>query len=202
MSKKQKTQETTPEIEHSLDLLPEENEASSQETQVAPKQGFDNPTAERVEAPKRTLKGTQDVYHDLFVLDVANMPKDISFTEKEIIENFPHKHHYHSVNSDGVPQDKSSPALGHFHFITQKVVDGKLIAECGPAMKFGVKVVKKKGKSFKKKAILMVEEGQHTHDVIYKHSEVFKQRTFSKEAMESISAIANHEASLLKNPTL
>ena len=199
-SKKRKTEPVkSEELEFDHEIQEVEETKVEAKKEVEPQEGFSNPEAKR-KAPQRTMKGSQDVYHDLFVLNEADVVRDISFTDKVVLEKFPHKHHYHSVNSDGIPQDKSSPALGHFHFMKIKEVDGELIAECGPPMKFGFKKIVKKGKTFKKKAIIPVEGDDHTHKVEYKFSEVFKQRTFSKEAMESISAITNNEAALLKNP--
>lgn len=143
---------------------------------------------------KRSLKGTKEVHHDLFKLDTENTKKNVSFTAQPLWEPIPHKHFYHTVDSDGKPQDRCAPSAGHFHKVEIKEVDGEFVGVCSKPYK----MVVKNGRRVE----VPYGTDEHTHDIVYLQSEVVQQRVFDQEAMKVISHIKNQEAQRMKNPAL
>lgn len=145
----------------------------------------------------RRVKGTEEVWHDLFRLDVAEPRKNISFQEgKEFAlwEKMPHKHFFHSVDSDGKKQIYATPALGHTHKV--EVVgadeDGKPILEVGPA------VVVLKNKEYKLNEDKM---DVHVHEAAYIKSEKVKKRTYSEEFLKHQSEIEKDMVAASRAPS-
>lgn len=141
---------------------------------------------------ERIMRGQQDVHHDLFRLESATTKKNIAYGASPIWEAIDHKHFFHTVNSDGKPQDKCAPTAGHFHFITVKEENGKFVAECSPPYVMGVVKGRKQAVEYKNDA--------HTHDVTYLQSELIKQRVMNADAMKEISRIENENAKRMANP--
>lgn len=133
---------------------------------------------------KRNLQKTERVFHDLFRLDLANTKKDVGINpEKPIWEVIPHKHFYHTVNSDGKTLKTSAPTAGHYHeVIVESDADGNFTkVECGPPL------VMHKGKSHPYK------NDKHIHNVSYLVSEEVEKRVSSKDAVRVMEYFSQEE---------
>ena len=139
---------------------------------------------------KRNYKGEQEIDHDLFELLLINTRKNESFHPLTVQDdgsdngnwvNKPHKHFYHTFDSDGRAQKRSSPTAGHYHDVEWEVVDGEMVARCGPP-----KVISS-GKVYPYK------NDKHTHEAVYKGSERIKVRAYSTIAKESMAALVKDE---------
>ena len=143
----------------------------------------------------RQYKGQVEVDHDLFRLEVSNTKKNISFrSDSAIWENVPHKHMFHTVDSDGKPQHNTCPTASHYHKVTIKEVDGKFVAQCSEP--YQMKVVKGK------RVEVPYQNDSHTHEVTYLRSERIMQRVYSQDALNAINSIKNYESNKLKNPAI
>ena len=147
---------------------------------------------------KRILKGEQTIHHDLFRLESSVTKKNIAYGEQPIWEPLEHKHFFHSINSDGKPQDRCAPSAGHFHYVTVEEKNGELIAKCSEPM--SMKTYKKNGRMVRE--AVPYQNDSHTHSVTYLQSEEVKQRVFSEDALQAINLIKNREAQRLSNPAL
>lgn len=142
---------------------------------------------------KRYLKGEKEVHHDLFRLENKVTKKNVGWGAQPIWEPVEHKHFFHSVNSDGKPQDKSAPSCGHFHYVEVKEVDGELVATCSAP-----KMMRRNKQG--KRVVVDYPNDQHTHDITYMQSEVVKQRVFNEDAIKEISRIQAENSQRMKNP--
>lgn len=135
--------------------------------------------AERSEETLRTervYKGTQEVDHDLFKLEIAPMLKNVSFSEEQPrYEQTEHVHWFHTVDSMGQPM-KHTPAVGgHFHeiILVPDANGGVPRAMCSPPMKW----VRAKGANGRMQRVAIeLEHDHHTHTLNYHGSEKFKIR--------------------------
>lgn len=148
---------------------------------------------------RRMLERTQLVYHDLYKLLPADTIKKISPVDPTLSDEqndqayppewrtVPHKHFYHTTNSDGKKQIYCAPAAGHFHEVTtHEDEDGNLTAECGPPL------VMSRGK------VCGYKNDKHIHEVEYMESEQITKRVRSKEAAKMMTAISAEETNALK----
>lgn len=143
----------------------------------------------------RVYKSEYTFEHDLYVLDVQDVVKNVEWNPdaKPMYEAFPHKHMFHSYDSDGRQQTRCNAAVGHFHEI-ELVSQGEgkpPLAKCGPAVK---EVMKKQGNTYKK--IIQELQGReaHTHKVIYKNSERLRSRQTNPEAIKLQSQIITKQS--------
>lgn len=145
----------------------------------------------------RRVRGDEEVWHDLIRLEMAEPRRNISFHENSeqnpIWERIPHKHFYHSVDSDGNPQKYATPANGHTHEIkiVGKDEDGKPIVEVGDA------VVIIKNKEFPLKTSKM---DNHRHEATYIHSEKFQKRVYSEDFLKKQSQVDRDMHNAMKAP--
>jgi len=146
---------------------------------------------------KRRVRGDEEVWHDLIRLEMAEPRRNISFHENAdqnpIWERIPHKHFYHTVDSDGNPQKYATPANGHTHEIKiiGKDEEGKPIVEVGDA------VVIIKNKEFPLKTSKM---DNHRHEATYIHSEKFQKRVYSEDFLKKQSQVDSDMNNALKAP--
>lgn len=144
---------------------------------------------EKVRAFERILEKEEDVYHDLYSLDTALTKKDVSYNEgKPIYIDTPHRHFYHTVDSDGKKLTYSSPSSGHMHevLIEYNEQGEPVSVKCGPP-----KVISR-GK------MVGYKNDNHVHDISYMVSEVVKKRVRSKKALESMAAMRSDEEAAKK----
>lgn len=119
---------------------------------------------------QRKYRGADTVHHDLYLLSTANCVKDLGWDPNDPqLHQFPHAHYFHTVDSDGRKQTRSTANAGHSHEI--KVIPGKNPGDvpnviCGPPLK----EVRRRIGSKWKKAWEPLSEDDHTHQVIYQRS--------------------------------
>lgn len=128
----------------------------------------------------RRLKQSQKTWHDLFKLDLQFMRKNINgdLPTPNIVD-VEHVHFFHTVDSDGRPQDKCSPIGGHFHRM-------KVIPQ-GPGKPPLVQCVSgplKMAKRGNKVVEAPVEDDDHVHAVSYIDSQEIEIRKKSVVAAQ------------------
>lgn len=116
----------------------------------------------------RIYRGTQEVDHDLFKLSMAEMRKNVSYTDRPDWQKFEHCHIFHTVDSNGKPQEACSAVGGHFHLVKVINEPGKVPALeiSGPKRHMNVK-----REGVLTKIVADVEGDTHTHDYMYIRSE-------------------------------
>ena len=146
---------------------------------------------DKIEAFERKMAKSSKVHHDLFVLDIADTRKNMSYEDDENLANWvkvPHKHFYHTVTSDGKALTNSAPSNGHFHAV--KVTEdesGKITGvECGPPQ------VMHKGKSHGYK------NDNHVHEISYLASEIVERRVSNSDAQKVMIASRSDESAAMQ----
>lgn len=143
----------------------------------------------------RVEKGSRVFTHDLFMLQPSKMLKDLGFdpADPKIVE-LEHQHVYHSINSQGIPQVKSTQIGGHYHRveITGYEENGRPIMKCtsGP---LETKYVRRRGMTVKEEAPVMIagEVDSHQHEMVYIFSDEIKpHKKINPEAMKVIQSEA------------
>lgn len=133
----------------------------------------------------RIYKGTQEIDHDLFKLEVGTMVKDVSYNDKPDLVKIEHVHLFHTVDSNGRAQETCTPVGGHCHKITVvRNADGVPSIQVGPPVKYIRKKVKGVYKKVLAPIILDEEEDTrdtHTHAVTYMGSEKIQLRRTNPE---------------------
>lgn len=139
----------------------------------------------------RIYKDSLEFIHDLFMLENAPYFINEGMDDSPLYKEKLHDHVFHSFDSDGREQTRSTATCGHYHNIKWKMgKDGKPTAECGPAMR---DVLKKQGKRYVKTSVPVDEQNAHTHKVSYKLSQKLKGRKANVEAVKTISKVAAHQ---------
>lgn len=139
-------------------------------------------------APVRKLKGSKNVYHDLFKLKNAPMVKILGVPDPVLMKKAPHLvrtvqlehcHIFHSIDSNGRPQKYSTHIGGHCHEIKVNLnPDGSFKVECGPPLR-----------RFKNSRVEPVEPyDTHTHEVEYIESIELQARKANQEAVKYASS--------------
>lgn len=149
----------------------------------------------------RIFNKTTNLMHDLIKLGVAHAKKYIGFAEDGHKTRDPerfrgewvtveHCHFFHSIDSRGRPQDKSTPTNGHFHEMTiikPGTDTSPAVYKFGPPKKFVF------DKMSNRKIIVAVPFDDHTHEPEYIRSGELKPRNLSAEAAQRASVfIANN----------
>lgn len=150
------------------------------------------PTIDRAKPKGRVFGNDFYFIHDLFKLNVAKMIKNVAIDgQQPLLEALEHVHHYHSYDSTGKKQDKSTHVGGHFHPI-EIISEGDDLNP--PVIKVGeaCKYVSVRDKRTKKvtKRLMAIEHDNHTHDVTYVRSDKLKPRKVSEEFVKFQSKIA------------
>lgn len=174
------------------------NKPSTQRKTKSPQQ---NQEAEQ--KARRLYQQEQELDHDLHILEEAKVAKDHGYNpDKPVIVHHPHKHIYHSIDSNGVAQEYCTPALGHTHKVIEKGID-----ENGyPYVKFGPPIVrlKKKGKT-QDFGYRYEGDGKrfeaHEHEVTYKFSEKIKPRRFNADLAKFVNEREKREQKIAQSPT-
>lgn len=135
----------------------------------------------------RRMKGTGKVYHDLFKLEVASFKKNIGTARSPRLIDTEHCHFFHTFDSSGRKMEYSSSIGGHAHKITVKEVDGKLVAECGPAIKIDRA---EKGEANSKEERAFTDN--HIHEVLYVDSEEVEIRRRNPNALRDLDHIRTY----------
>ena len=138
-----------------------------------------------VEPTTRIFNNQVTIHHDLFVLAPAMMSKNLA--KKGVvpdIERVVHQHFFHTVDSDGRKQNTCSPIGGHFHEITVVTpANGANPPEllCGPPVTYAPV---KDEYGVVKRQLQAVPHDTHTHEMIYRKSDVISLRAKSVEAAQ------------------
>lgn len=142
---------------------------------------------------ERKYKDNLTFDHDLYRLETTEMVRNMSWNKKPMWENFDHKHFFHTFDSEGRKQTKSTAALGHFHpMILEQSAEGVPVVKCGPAMKEVLMRDEDTGE-YKKTAIELKGREAHVHPVNYLHSERLKTRKVNDQAAVAISNVLAHQ---------
>ena len=132
---------------------------------------------EKAKQVERKFKGEEEIYHDLFKLDLAMCQKNVSYQEGVInLVPVEHSHFFHTVNSQGKEQTHCVATAGHTHRVKVNYDEEGNIAsvECGPP------VFRKKGRDVPMPKYRSSYDSEpvpidtHTHDVKYIRSEKIK----------------------------
>jgi len=140
----------------------------------------------------RIYKGTQEVDHDLFKLEVAKMRRNVSYTDEPEIVSIEHVHIFHTVDSNGRAQDACGPVGGHFHeIIVKRDTKGVPTLVVGQPRKYVRE--KKRGRLVRVAVPIPIDaDGEefdtHTHTFTYLGSERIKLRVANVEAAQFESA--------------
>ena len=124
--------------------------------------------------PKRVFGKNMILDSDLFKLKIANMKKNVGYSEKkQILIDVEHCHFYRTIDSSGREQANSSFVGGHTHDVKVSVSQqGELKASCGKA----------RGSKF---------EDTHVHKIDYVRSDKIHRRRMNEEAQISINNRSN-----------
>lgn len=135
---------------------------------------------------KLVMKGHREFRHDLFKAEIAEKKHNVSWKWGEPkIRLVEHSHYFHTHDSHGKPQTKTTAQAGHWHEVTWEMKDGVPVAKCGPPL-HQVTRDPVSGKRFKKAQTQQLKfyddnlnngEGggvldDHTHEMTYIESEV------------------------------
>lgn len=142
-------------------------------------------------ANQRTFKDSMEFNHDLFCLDVVEMTRNISWNKKPMWETFPHKHQFHTFDSDGRPQSRSTSALGHYHPMTITQTDGVPQVICGVAHRDVM--MKDEDGIYVKRSMPLEGRESHDHPIVYKYSERLRTRKVNSEALLAVSKVIDHQ---------
>lgn len=150
--------------------------------------------------PKMMLRNQQVIYHHLFKADLKNMLKNLAFGGAPAkLEEIPHVHHFHSINSMGHQQKYTTMVGGHCHAVTWEIdAQGNYLAKCGPALK---KVVRASARGNKTtyEPIMFKAESADGHFVNIKddHVHEMEYRGSDELSVANIQAIQQKNAQML-----
>jgi hypothetical protein len=134
-------------------------------------------------SPTRVFQGQVEIHHDLFVLEPAEMKKNLAYLPGQApdLVSVVHQHFFHTVDSDGRKQTQCSAVGGHFHEveIVEPASEGKApVVKFGPAMTY-MPVKDEHGRI--KRTAVPCKYDSHTHEVRYLRSNLVKMRSASPE---------------------
>lgn len=143
----------------------------------------------------RVYRGQTQFDTDLYKLELNFFRRNRAFmpNEKPDWERIEHVHHFHTIDSNGKKQTRSTSIGGHFHVmeLVSKSKDGASEYKCSPAMK----MVKRKNAAG---AVVLEAElldyDNHTHEVTYERSTKIELRKQNPNAVNVIAADANKTA--------
>lgn len=141
--------------------------------------------------PKRQMKGTKKIYHDLFKLKTARFKKPLGVMPDAAVlranpdaikrvrmDDVDHCHYFHCVDSNGRPQKYSSSIGGHCHKVTIRMKEnGEFVGECGPPLR----------KINNSRVEPKMAYDNHTHEIVYIQSEEFTARKANMNAVQYAS---------------
>jgi hypothetical protein len=131
----------------------------------------------------------------LYKLELNYFKRNRAFmpNEKPDWEKIEHVHHFHTIDSNGKRQTRSTSIGGHFHImeVVSQSKDGVNVYKCSPAMK----PVKRKNEAG---AVIIepqeLDYDNHTHEVTYERSTKIELRKQNPNAVNVIAADANKTA--------
>lgn len=120
--------------------------------------------------------------HSLYKLEVSKFKKNTSYQGEPNWIDVEHCHFFHSINSAGQAQKECAPVGGHFH----QMIEVQPATETEPAVykcSGPLKKVRQKNKYNQWEVVTVPanEIDDHTHDITYKHSEIWSPPTINPE---------------------
>lgn len=146
---------------------------------------------------ERIFKQSQQLHHDLYVLEPAEMKKDTSIGktgDPRFLHPITHQHFYHSIDQTGKKLNHSSMIGMHFHEMeVVEQLDGppKVICKSGPLV-WGRKKHPHTGKWMRVKVPVNAYD-DHRHEVTYLQSEIITPRKANPEAAVVIAKTSEKE---------
>lgn len=138
-------------------------------------------TAEHAAPIARVYKGSQEIDHDLFKLVVAKMRRNISWSGGTAPEDYvflDHCHMFHTFDSSGRKQTRSTKTGGHFHEVTITKTSGvPRVTISGPKTE-----IRKRVNGRVRPMVIDLADDDHTHDAEYIRSERIQIRSSNVEA--------------------
>lgn len=120
--------------------------------------------------------------HSLYKLEVTNLMKNVSYSGDAHWVEVEHSHFFHTIDSSGKAQKECVPVGGHFHEMIEVVPatdDSPAVYKCsGP-----LKRVRQKNRMGQWEVISVPANNvdDHTHEVTYKHTEIWTPPTINPE---------------------
>lgn len=146
----------------------------------------------------RVFREQMETLHDLYKLRVTTFKKNIGwedggkFLSQDLVD-VEHCHFFHSVDSDGVPQEHSTPTGGHFHImelVKPATDDSPAEYRCSAPKKWAY-FMDRSTRSESKKIVDFAKYDSHSHEMDYLHSEKVHARKinpeFSKLVVEKLA---------------
>jgi len=130
--------------------------------------------------------------HSLYKLLTATFKKNTSFTNFPTWEDAEHVHFFHSISSSGDPQTTCVPIGGHFHemiIVTPATETEPAVYKCSGPLK---KVRQKNPSTGQWEVVAVPANGvdHHTHEVQYKHSEIWSPTPMNPEFLKMQAQMA------------
>lgn len=138
-------------------------------------------------------KSQQKIWHDRYELLPSTGKKNVGIDGRAPkLEQYDHRHFFHTVDSRGRKQTTSAPLAGHFHvmeLVTPASADGKTAAvyKCSPPLKYVRKRDHMTGQ-WKREVAPATQYDNHTHDVVLRESNEIEPRKINMEAQKFITA--------------
>lgn len=137
------------------------------------------------------FKKDESKIHSLYKLNAANFKKNTSYTSTPKWEEVEHCHFFHTISSAGTPQTECAPVGGHFHIleVVKPATDNEpAVYKCsGPKRR-----VRQKDAEGNWVVVIAPANGvdNHTHEVEYKHSEIWSPPQMNEEFVKYQSILA------------
>lgn len=148
------------------------------------------------------IRSKQSIHHHLFKAAVAFFKKNVSWKHKVLdLHNVEHVHHFHSVNSHGMPQKFTNMVGGHFHEVTWEIgSNGEPVAKCGPALRKVVRKTPQGARSMNEPVKwpgydnntgeeIMVRD-EHTHQMEYLGTDILTAESIRQTQKQNAEAMA------------
>lgn len=129
--------------------------------------------------------------HSLYKLLPAKFKRNVSFTDSPQWEDAEHVHFFHSINSNGEPQKECVPIGGHFHemlMLSPATETSPPVYKCSGPLK---RIRQKNYEGLWEVVNAPASSNDfHTHDIEYKHSEIWSPPNINPEFIKLQSEIA------------
>lgn len=142
---------------------------------------------------KRNIGGKGEVKSDLFKLEVAACQVNKAWGDTPDLYEQEHIHWFHTFDSDGKKHTRCNAVSGHFHVIeTEDQGEDqpvKILSVSGPMHEVKRKI---KGRWTKvTEPVSSTLEDDHTHQIIYKKTDIVEIRMHTAQAANIVAAEAN-----------
>lgn len=161
-------------------------------------------TAAQTNGQQFRIRSQQTIYHHLFKALLASFKKNVSWKAKVIdLHDIEHVHHFHSVNSHGMPQKFTNIVGGHFHEVAWELgPNGEPVAKCGPALRkvtrktpIGMKTVTEivQWETYNDQGQPIMVQDKHSHTMQYIGTDVLTQEAIQATQKANSAAFVSPE---------